>query len=172
MEKFDLYDENRNKLNITINRGDKLPENTYRLVVHLIIFNSKGEMLIQQRHPNKKNWPSLWDISVGGCVTAGETSVEAMIRETIEEIGIDLSNEIKRPIFTFNFHEGFDDIYIVNKDIDLSSLILQENEVVDARWASIEEICEMMSNNQFIIYHKSFLQLLKDTRFSENIYIE
>ena len=91
MEKFDLYDENRNKLNITINRGDKLPENTYRLVVHLIIFNSKGEMLIQQRHPHKKNWPSLWDISVGGCVTAGETSVEAMIRETIEEIGIDLS---------------------------------------------------------------------------------
>ena len=172
MEKFDLYDINRNKLNITINRGDKLPENTYRLVVHMVIFNSKGEMLIQQRHPNKKNWPSLWDISVGGCASSGESSVAAMIRETKEELGLDLSEFIKRPIFTFNFHEGFDDIYIVNKDIDLTSLTLQETEVVDAKWATIDEIIEMMNNNQFIVYHESFLKLLKDTRFSENIYIE
>ena len=172
MEKFDLYDINRKKLNIVVNRGDKIPPGCFRLVVHLVIFNSKGEILIQKRHPNKKNWPSMWDITVGGCVSSGETSLEAINRESKEELGLDLENEIKRAIFSFNFSEGFDDIYILNKDINLNELQLQESEVVDAKWASIEEIIQMMKNNEFITYHESFLKLLLDVRFSENIYIE
>ena len=172
MEKFDLYDINRNKLNMIVNRGDKIPQGAYRLVVHLVIFNSKGEMLIQKRHPNKKNWPSMWDISVGGCVSSGETSLEAIIRESKEEIGLDLSKELYRPIFTFNFNEGFDDIYVLNKDLDISELRLQTDEVVNVKWASIDEIIKMIKNGKFIVYHESFLQLLKEVRFSENIYIE
>ena len=83
-----------------------------------LVFNSKGEMLIQQRQEDKKLWPNLWDVSVGGSVIAGETSSEAASRETMEELGIELDLSEVRPAFTINFHGGFDDCYLVEKDVD------------------------------------------------------
>ncbi|WP_220126435.1 hypothetical protein [Tepidibacillus sp. HK-1] len=57
------------------------------------------------------------------------SSIEAAERETFEEIGyrIDLSNE--RPFFAINFEEGFDDYYLVEREIDIESLTLQYEEV-------------------------------------------
>lgn len=49
MELWDLYTKDRERLNRTMVRGGAQPENTYRLVVHICLFNFKGEMLIQQR---------------------------------------------------------------------------------------------------------------------------
>ena len=48
-EIIDLYDVNREHTGLTAVRGEKLPEGTYRMVVHVCIFNNKGEMLIQKR---------------------------------------------------------------------------------------------------------------------------
>ena len=92
MELLDLYDENKNLTNLQISRGVKVPEGYYRLVVHICIFNEEGKMLIQKRTPNKK-WPNKWDISVGGCVTAGESSKLAAMREVKEEIGLDINSK-------------------------------------------------------------------------------
>ena len=68
MERFDLFDDERKPLGKTIERGQKPGKGENRMVVHISIFNSKGEMLIQQRQSTKQNWANLWDISVGGCV--------------------------------------------------------------------------------------------------------
>jgi len=62
MEKWDLYDKHRNKIAKQITRGDEMASDEFHLVVHVCIFNSKGEMLIQQRQPFKKGWSNLWDI--------------------------------------------------------------------------------------------------------------
>ena len=172
MEKFDLYDINRKFTGVVINRGDNVPSGYYRAVVHLIIFNSQGEMLIQQRSDNKKNWPSKWDISVGGCVISGEDSLQAIIRESKEELGLDLSKELTRPVFTFNFNEGFDDIYLLNMDIDLNKIVLQEEEVQAVRWETIDNIFKMIKNDDFILYHDSFIKLMYETRLSTDIYKE
>lgn len=48
-ELWDLYTKNKEKLNQTIERSKTQPKNTYRLAVHICLFNSKGEMLVQQR---------------------------------------------------------------------------------------------------------------------------
>ena len=45
IEKFDLYNEDRVPLNQLMNRGQKVPKGCYRQVVHIVVFNSKGEML-------------------------------------------------------------------------------------------------------------------------------
>ncbi|MDE5564344.1 MAG: hypothetical protein K2I93_04255, partial [Oscillospiraceae bacterium] len=66
MELFDLFDRNRSPLNKTIQRGEPMPEGCYHIVVHVCIFNSNGEMLIQQRQPFKAGWSDMWDISCGG----------------------------------------------------------------------------------------------------------
>ncbi|WP_238600112.1 hypothetical protein [Lysinibacillus tabacifolii] len=54
MEKWDLYDKHRNKIAKQITRRDEMVSDEFHLVVHVCIFNSKGEMLIQQRQPFKK----------------------------------------------------------------------------------------------------------------------
>lgn len=164
MEKLDLYTIDRIPTGKTHTRGKKLPPKTYRSVVHVVIFNSQNQMLIQQRASNKRTWANLWDISVGGSCIAGENSRQSAERETLEELGIkhDFSNE--RPYVTFNFEHGFDDYYIIQKDIEISSLTLQKEEVQNAKWASQNEILEMLDNKQFINYYKTFILSLFEMR--------
>ena len=69
-------------------RGEKQPKNTYRIIVHICIFNSKGKMLIQQRQPFKKGFSNMWDITVGGSAIAGDDSRMAAQRELLEELGV------------------------------------------------------------------------------------
>ena len=88
MEVIDLYDRNRQLLNETAVRGEKLPKGRYRLVVHICLFNEKDEMLIQQRQTTQKHFPNMWDLTVGGQVSAGETSWQGIQRELSEELGI------------------------------------------------------------------------------------
>lgn len=57
-------------------------------VVHVLVFNGKGALLLQKRSLNKDVAPGRWDTSVGGHVNAGESLDEAMRREMEEELGI------------------------------------------------------------------------------------
>ncbi len=160
MERLDLYDINRIKTGKTIPRGRKLKNNQYRLIVHLCIFNSKRQMLIQHRQINKKSWPNLWDFTVGGSVISGETSQEAIQRELFEEIGLKLDFKNVRPSLTINYRKGFDDIYLINHDVDINSLTLQKEEVQNVKWASMNEIFFMLDKKIFIPYQKSYIELL------------
>jgi len=57
-------------------------------VVHVLVFNGKGELLLQKRSMSKDVAPGKWDTSVGGHVNAGETLEDAVMREMEEELGI------------------------------------------------------------------------------------
>ena len=162
MEIFDLFDKNRCLSGETMVRGTKVPENRFRQVVHIVIFNSEGKMLIQQRQSFKKLWPNMWDISVGGSVISGENSYQGAERELFEELGIKMNLSNIRPAFTANFEGGFDDFYIVNLDININDLILQESEVQSAKWASLEEVKELKNNGKFLNYRNGVVELLFD----------
>lgn len=164
MELLDVYDKNRIKTGGAVERGNPLNKGEYRLVVHICLFNSNGEMLIQQRQPFKKGWPNMWDITVGGSVVQGETSQEAVQRELFEELGIDLDLSNTRPKLTVNFNEGFNDIYTVEKDISIDDLTLQYEEVQNAKWATEQEILSMIEAGDFIPYQKNLIRLLFDMR--------
>jgi isopentenyldiphosphate isomerase len=56
--------------------------------VHVLVFNPAGELLLQQRSPNKDIQPGKWDTSVGGHLAVGESYLEAARREMAEELGI------------------------------------------------------------------------------------
>ncbi len=164
MEKWDLYDVNRTKLNKTMYRGEKTPKDEYRIVVHACIFNSKGEMLIQQRQSDKESFPDMWDLSVGGSVLSGETSNEGIEREILEEIGVKIDLSKTRPHFTINFDEGFNDIYLITQVIDDSEIKIQAEEVQNVKWASLEEIIKMLDEGIFIPYFKCVLPVIFETR--------
>ena len=160
MEFFDLYDVNRNKTGQTLQRGTKVPEGCYRLVVHVCIFGSDGRMLIQKRLPNKSGWSGMWDVTAGGSAQAGDSSQQAASRELLEEVGINYSLEGMRPAMTIYFDGGFNDIYTVNMDVDIDKLSLQPTEVEQVRWATEEEILELLKQKEFVLYKSSFISLL------------
>ena len=63
----------------------------HKAVVVFIISTYNKSILLQQRSANKKLWPNLWDITAGGHVLTGEFGYQTVIRETKEEIGIDIN---------------------------------------------------------------------------------
>ena len=103
---------------------------------------------------------------MGGSAVQGDSSQTAAERETLEELGLKLDLQGVRPHFTINFDQGFDDIYIIEKDIDLAELKLQYEEVQNAKWASKEEVLQMLEKEEFIPYYASLINLLFDTRKS------
>jgi isopentenyldiphosphate isomerase len=160
MEIIDLYDAERRKTGQTMVRGAKVPEGCYRMVVHICIFNNKGEMLIQLRTETKDSWPGVWDISVGGSSQTGDTSRSAAHRELLEELGLDVDFENIRPALTINFKEGFDDYYVLNMEPELERLTLQAEEVQRVRWADMEDVFALIDNGEFIPYQKPLIELL------------
>lgn len=164
MELWDIYDYKREKIGKTMLRGVDLDDNERHLVVHICIFNSEDEMLIQQRKEDKVSWPDLWDLTVGGSAIEGENSNEAAHRELLEEIGVDISFDKIAPHLTINSKNSFDDVYIFRKDIDLSGLSLQTEEVKGVKWAKQEEILKLIDEGLFVPYFKSFINLLFELR--------
>ena len=166
MELVDLYDENRIPLGRTAERHAPKGPGEHRIVVHVCVFDSRGRLLIQKRTLEKRIWPGLWDVTVGGGVDAGETSRQGAVREVGEELGYDLDLIGLRPAVTVNFEGGFDDFFVVTRDLDLGDLRLQKEEVSDVRWATLEETLAMLENGQFIPYPPSFLRFLFEARGS------
>ncbi len=160
MELWDIYDENRVKTGRTIVRGEEMQPGDYHMVVHICIFSSDGKMLIQQRQPFKKGWSGMWDVTVGGSAVSGDTSRTAAVREVKEEIGLDIDLNGVRPVMTVNFERGFDDYYIIEKDVDITVLTLQPEEVKAVKWADCEQICDMIDSGEFIPYEKEIIGLL------------
>jgi len=170
MEIWDLYDENRQKLNKTMSKSEKRPGGVFNVRVHLCLFNKKGEMLIQQRASNKKHWPNIWCITLSGGVVAGENTNDALRREINEEFGLeklDLSHE--RPFFTINTEGSFQDYYLIEKDIKLKDIKFKDGEVQAVKWASKEEILEMIENKQFMQHYPSFIEFVFESRKNRGV---
>lgn len=151
MELWDAYDENRKPLGYTVKREKFDPlNNEYHIVVHIWIKNSKGEYLIQKRSSNKKEglkW--AW---TGGSVLMGENSIDGAVREVKEELGLTVDKE-KLTLFTSykrELYKDFVDVYIYKHDIDVSKLTLQKDEVCDVKWATKNEISQMILSGEFI----------------------
>lgn len=162
MELFDLCDAQRRLVGRTIARGEKLPRGLYHQVVHVAIFHPDGRMLIQHRQTTKRGWPDLWDISAGGAVQAGEDSPTAAMRETWEELGLQVDLTGRRPAMTMCMSASFDDIYLLEMPVELAQLQLQPEEVQDAALATEQEILRMIRNGRFVPYRSSYIRLLFD----------
>lgn len=152
-ELWDIYDENRNKTGKIVERGNaKFEKGEFHIVVNGIIINSKNEILISQRAPHKKH--SLkWECN-GGSILAGETSLEGVLRELKEELGLEFSKEdaiflkeIKREQFEY---PDFKDIWLFRKDIDIKDVKFKDGEAIAAKWVTIKEFLDICNNGEMV----------------------
>lgn len=147
-EYWDLYDENRNPLWRTMKRGDAFGEGEYYVCCEIWIQNSKHQLLVTQRHPNKKAG-GLWEF-IGGGVLAGKTTKQAAVRELAEEIGICVDETELTLLEVHQYRNYFMDIFVVKKDLEIDCLTLQPEEVVDAKWVSDAELRQMMDEDKVV----------------------
>lgn len=174
MELWDIYDIDRVRTGRVAQRGKPaskggLGEGEYHLVVHICVFNGRGQLLLQQRQKDKEGYPNLWDVSAAGSALAGENSAAAASRELREELGLVHDFTKERPFWTTHFERGFDDWYFIRMEADISDLRLQPEEVQDARWAELAEIERMLDSGEMVPYYRDLVRLwfvMKDHRGS------
>lgn len=152
-ELFDIYDINRKPSGKTGGRNSYVFQpGEYHIVTDVFIFNSNDQLLLTQRVATKKEG-LLWE-GTGGSVLAGENSDEAILREIKEELGLDIKKEELVLFKTLRRDEKenprFKDLWLLRKDIDIKDLTLQEEEVADAKWASIDEFTKMLKNKEIV----------------------
>jgi 8-oxo-dGTP pyrophosphatase MutT (NUDIX family) len=120
------------------------------------IKNDKGEYLIAQRSEKKEKDPLKWEC-VGGSVLKGENSLQGAIRETKEEVGIDLNEADGKLVYsnTRKVMNGkkFNDImdawlFIYNGEVDLEKATTDE--VKDIKWVKREEIFKLLESKDFV----------------------
>lgn len=160
MELFDVYDDFFVKTGQTHERGIPLEKGSNLLVVQIWIKNTKGEYLITKRHPSL--WMGNMYQTTGGCAITNESSMDAILRETSEEIGLTLKkdeleqfthyHQVKNPLLG----GAFFDIYYLKKDIPLQNITLQKEETIDARWATTKEIIELEKKGQFMPFNECY----------------
>lgn len=165
-EFMDIYDDTKNKTDKIINRKliDSLNENEYIIIVHAWIINSKKEILMTQRSLNT-NRGGKWEDTHGG-LKQGETSINGIIRELKEELGIEIKQEELKLYKTLKKDKVFRDIYVIYKDISLNSITFNDGEVMGCKYVSIDEFkniidkgeCSFKNFEDTIFYNSDVLE--------------
>ncbi|MBR3133963.1 MAG: NUDIX domain-containing protein [Clostridia bacterium] len=161
MEKRDLYNIEKKLTGETILKGEEIPKKRYIIVVLVFIQNSDGKFLIQKRSERKNGKYA----TTGGHPKSGESSLQGIITEVQEEIGVKLSeNDLKLYYSGRSDKERvfFDDYYIKMDIEDIKKLELQESEVSSVDWFSEKEIKQLMRENKFFKNHYEEFEILLD----------
>ena len=135
-------------------------------VVHLHLFNDKGELFLQKRSMTKDLLPGKWDTSVGGHIQPGESVEDALKRETEEELGLNLSGfiplgkyiweTIREREFVYSFAIRSEESVSINRD-----------EIDDGRFWNIDEIKANTGKEIFTPnFEHEFEVILKNTGYS------
>ena len=154
-EKFDVLNELGEFTGEVATREECHKKGLCHRAVYAFIIDDKGNILLQKRSNNKKLWPNMWDVTVGGHVDAGEFGRQALIREVKEELGISINDDdIKYLVGSTSINEQgdiinkhYNECYLITKNIDISDIKIQKEEVSEVRYFSKDELLKRISNN-------------------------
>lgn len=154
----------------------------YHHTVHLWLYTFEGKILLQQRAATKIICPLLWDVSVAGHIDAGETQLQAAVRETKEEIGLTLFENDLQKIGVFKCFQSypngiidneFHNTYIAEFNTPIKELIPQPEEVEALKLVSFKEFEQLLkyskTNSHFVsTNHDYYTFVLKNIKKAIN----
>lgn len=117
-------------------------------VVHLHVFNSRGELYLQHRPAWKDIQPDKWDTAVGGHIDLGESVGDALKREVREELGITEFTPESLGHYVFESNREKELVY-VHRCIYDGPISPSENELSGGRFWSPEEISSNIGKGIF-----------------------
>ena len=147
MEKHELVDINGNKTgkiltHIEARDLNNVPDGYFISVVGVVIVNDKNEILMQKRSRIKRANPNKWGIC-GGKVDLEEMPIDAGVRETLEEIGINLNKENLRFLSMDTEGKLHFTVYYIRRNVDIRECRLQKEEVEEVKYFKIDEIKDL-----------------------------
>ena len=170
-EIIDIVDESNNLTWVTEKKSIAHKKWLWHRAVHIWIYNNKWELLIQKRAKIKNYLPWLWDLSVGGHISAWEEPIVSAIREVWEEIGIDIwendldfqfvkkeqnhSNWLKNNEFLY--------VYTMSWNGDISKLKLQKEEVEQVKFIDLNEFKKQLTSNtsEFVPHQDYWFEMIE-----------
>jgi isopentenyl-diphosphate delta-isomerase type 1 len=112
-------------------------------VVHVLVFNENGEILLQKRSMNKDVAPGRWDTSVGGHISPNEDLIEAAKREMEEELGI-ISEDII-PLYSYIHSNPYEsELVYTYSCIHNGPFSFNTEEIDSVRFWNLEDIKNVM----------------------------
>ena len=138
-------------------RGDK---NEYSISVHVWLLE-EDKLWIQQRSNEKKMFPGLWEQSGGG-VMSGENSLEAVKRETKEELGLEIKDDEITYIGSYTRVKDIVDIWLIQRLFSKDKITLQNEEVENIKKVTFEEFDKMIENGEVVPTINTSYNLLKN----------
>lgn len=169
-ELIDIYNDKKEKTGKVVERkrGTLLDKNEYIISVTCWIINKEGKILLTQRKLDKHNG-GMWEPTTG-IVISGESSLQGVLRELNEEIGITAKTEeiklIKELVEKSSNLNFFRDIYLLRKEIKIKDLNFSDGEVVSVKYVTIEEFKEMINNKETFEYLKYFIELYEKVQIN------
>lgn len=146
MEFNDVYDAQRRLTGRLHRRGSRWNKGEYGLVVCVWVYDGKGNVLLTRRAP-EKSFAGTWENS-GGAAKAGETSLQAITRELFEETGIQADPAEFELLGSSKDRAAFYDYYCLKRAVPIEQIVLQPGETDGAKWASLEEVYEMVERKE------------------------
>lgn len=169
-EYLEILDENGNKTGKIKLRSEVHKDGDWHKTVHIWLFNKDNEVLLQRRCPEKDSFPNMLDLSAGGHIIAGDTSISGAIREVKEELGITIKEKdlifIKTLKHSLNYKDDFinnqfEDIYIINKNIELDEITYQKEEISEVIFIAVDKLKQMVrEKNQELVMREEEYEIL------------
>ncbi len=165
MELLDVYNNEGKVTGKIVTRGTKKEEfnnGEYIGIAQLFIENDEGKFLLEK---NAKN-DGFKYLPVGGHIISNETPKEAIIRETKEEIGIDIKEEDIKELGFVHIDFPIRFLYYIKKNINLDDLNLQKEEVADVTYKSATEIYYLIEKGEMHPVHSDIIPKVLSLRLN------
>ena len=140
VELWDAYDIEFNKIpDVTLERGQRLPDGIFHLVCEIIVRHEDGQYLLMQRAPEKPHG-GMWELTACGSAFRGETPLECATRELKEETGIEAASMEELGRITHAARHTIYVEYLCVTECEKNRIQLQKNETVAYRWIDLNDL--------------------------------
>ena len=176
-EQIDILNANGTPAGYSCGRTRVHAEGLWHRTIHVWAFNPEGKILFQLRARVKENNPGLLDTSCAGHISAGDTSVNAAVRELREELGVHKSPRDLEYLFEVKYatvlnggsyidNEYYDVYRTTLTDKEAKSLVPQPGEVDDFVWMTRDEFFakRKLHPEKFVDHPEDFLWLMENAK--------